>query len=166
MRRSASPPVPESFSNLYYWRDPLPPVDLPAPPSAALEDVDEYFSSRSYVVGHSFSRADVALLSELSSNSPCLEKFPHVSRWSRHVTRLRAAGDRVSELDPPVEGREILAFIRRRVKVSVSAKSKMRTFLSLISLPHAFLPIPSASSPTRTSTPLCLVFARQDIRKS
>ena len=81
--------------------------------------MDEYFSSRSYAVGYTFSGTDIALLKDLSQNcssSSNLEKYPNISRWLRHIAALQKTDH--AQVDIKLSaGREILRIIRRRVKV-------------------------------------------------
>ena len=122
---NATPPSgPESFSNLYFWRDPLPRVDFPVALSTSdLDALEHYFSWRSYAVGHTFSSTDISLLKEVSSSFSCSsdpKKYPHISRWSRHVVALQKMDHAQMDIKSSA-GREILSIIRRRGKVGAQA---------------------------------------------
>lgn len=52
---------------------------------AGLAVLNTFLSTRSYVVGHSPSQADVAVFKALSS-SPDASKYPNAARWYKHIS--------------------------------------------------------------------------------
>ena len=97
-------------------------MDIPVPHSPLdLEAMDDYFASRSYAIGYTFSNADVALLKEFSisdsSHSSNLVNYPHISRWSRHIRALRKT-DPAQDVQLPAE---ILSIFQQRGKVGALA---------------------------------------------
>ncbi|KKK15100.1 hypothetical protein P175DRAFT_0433807 [Aspergillus ochraceoroseus IBT 24754] len=56
---------------------------------AGLTLANTYFASRSYVVGHAPSQADVVTFKAFSS-APDAEKYPNVARWYKHVASYEA----------------------------------------------------------------------------
>ena len=92
-------------------------MDFPVPTSTFdLEAMDEFFSSRSYVVDYTLSATDIVLLSELSSSSLNLKKYPHISRWSRHIAALQKTD--LAQVDIKLSAeRGILSTFQRRGKV-------------------------------------------------
>ena len=143
---SKSPSSPESFSNLNYWRDPFPKVDFPVLTSTFdLEAMDEFFSSRSYVVDYTLSASDIVLLDELFSSSLNLKKYPHISRWSRHIAALQKTD--LAQVDIKLSaGRGIFSTFQRRRKVGDRSARFETFFAARIGLVCSFC----ASSRTRT----------------
>ncbi|KAL2818283.1 hypothetical protein BJX63DRAFT_383876 [Aspergillus granulosus] len=56
---------------------------------AGLTIANTFFASRSYVVGHTPSQADVVTFKAFSS-APDAEKYPNVARWYKHIASYEA----------------------------------------------------------------------------
>ncbi|CAG9970872.1 unnamed protein product [Clonostachys byssicola] len=56
---------------------------------AGLATLNSWVTTRSYIVGHSPSQADVAVYKALSS-APDAEKYPHAARWYSHVATFES----------------------------------------------------------------------------
>ncbi|VUC36036.1 unnamed protein product [Clonostachys rosea] len=56
---------------------------------AGLTTLNSWVTTRSYIVGHSPSQADVAVFKALSS-APDAEKYPHAARWYSHVATFES----------------------------------------------------------------------------
>ncbi|KAJ9311508.1 hypothetical protein DTO271D3_8226 [Paecilomyces variotii] len=51
---------------------------------AGLTVADKYLATRTYIVGHAPSQADVVTFKAISG-APDAEKYPHVARWYKHI---------------------------------------------------------------------------------
>ncbi|KAJ2983659.1 hypothetical protein NQ176_g527 [Zarea fungicola] len=58
-------------------------ADLLTDAGAAM--LNSWVSTRSYIVGHGPSQADVAVYKAISS-APVADKYPHAARWYKHIT--------------------------------------------------------------------------------
>ncbi|KAL1634721.1 hypothetical protein SLS56_002123 [Neofusicoccum ribis] len=56
---------------------------------AGLTLLNNWVSSRSYIVGYAPSQADVAVFKGVSS-APAADKFPHAARWYKHISSFEA----------------------------------------------------------------------------
>lgn len=75
-----------------------------SPAEASLEALNNWLNGRSYMIGYSFSAADVAVFKNLSDWAQDYSAYPNVARWYRHINSFRG------EFDAPEDKKETSAF--------------------------------------------------------